>query len=144
VCLVKPSATAIILSSVFIGLNNFFSGLIVLPQLMVGNFYSLPYYLAPGHYVYEGLVVSLYAGNDRIVLATPGETDGFAQWLQDQGLCLDVDTTCNGTCSSYIDYFFDGNFSVRHVDRNIFILGGILVLTRVLTYVCLKYVKFSG
>ena len=40
VCLVKPVATAFILSSVFIGINNFFSGLVARPQFMVGTFYG--------------------------------------------------------------------------------------------------------
>lgn len=40
VCLVKPTATAFILSSVFIGINNFFSGLVARPQFMAGTFYG--------------------------------------------------------------------------------------------------------
>ena len=36
VCLVEPKQGAFILASVFIGLNNFFSGLIVRPQFMLG------------------------------------------------------------------------------------------------------------
>lgn len=46
-CMVNYQATAIILSSVFIGLNNFFAGLIVRPQLMIGGFYAIPYYICP-------------------------------------------------------------------------------------------------
>ena len=37
-CLVPSMTTAQILASVFIGLNNFFSGLIVRPQFMTGFF----------------------------------------------------------------------------------------------------------
>lgn len=36
-------------------------GLIVLPQLMNSGFFSVPYYITPGHYVYEGMVSSLVA-----------------------------------------------------------------------------------
>jgi hypothetical protein len=143
VCLVKPSATAIILSSVFIGLNNFFSGLIVLPQLMVG-FYAVPYYLAPGHYVYEGLIVSLFGDDNRVVLATPG--DSFQLWLQEQDLCVATSSsnTCDGTVSLYIQYFFDNNFTDDHNVRNAIILGLILVFARVFTFVCLRFIKFSS
>ena len=44
VCFFKPMATAQILASVFIGLNNFFSGLIVRPQFLVG-FFAVPYWI---------------------------------------------------------------------------------------------------
>jgi len=65
-------ATAIILSSVFIGLNNFFAGLVIRPQFMLGTFYAVPYYICPGHYVYDGLLHSLYGGSTELVIADSG------------------------------------------------------------------------
>jgi hypothetical protein len=138
--------TAIILSSVFIGLNNFFAGLIVRPQLMVGGFYALPYYICPGHYVYEGMVVCLFDDDDRNVTADDGSD--FYDFLN----CTARD--CNGTVENYIDYFFGGefgNFDENHEfsdddhtrRNNAIILGLILVITRVLTFLCLKYIRFS-
>jgi len=60
-CLVPTMATAQILCSVFIGLNNFFSGFIVRPQYMT-TIFAFTYWITPGHYVYEGneLRVSLH------------------------------------------------------------------------------------
>jgi hypothetical protein len=131
--------TAIILSSVFIGLNNFFAGLIVRPQLMVGGFYALPYYICPGHYVYEGMVSALFNDDDRIVNADEGTE--FYDFLKCPFANGDP---CQGTVDQYIDSFFGGEFSGDHVIRNnTIILGFILVVTRVLTYVCLKYIRFS-
>jgi hypothetical protein len=139
VCLVKPMPTAIILSSVFIGLNNFFAGLIVRPQLMVGGFYALPYYICPGHYVYEGMVNSLFNDDDRTVVADEGTE--FYDFLQIT--CAEEECT-EGTVDQYIDVFFGGEFSGSSVIRNnTIILGFILVVTRVLTFVCLKYIRFS-
>jgi hypothetical protein len=140
--------TAIILSSVFIGLNNFFAGLIVRPQLMVGGFYALPYYICPGHYVYEGMVVCLFDDDDRIVKADNGTE--FYDFLD----CTNATTRCEGTVENYIDFFFGGEFGEfdenhefsddDHTRRNnAIILGFILVITRVLTFVCLKYIRFS-
>ena len=131
--------TAIILSSVFIGLNNFFAGLIVRPQLMVGGFYALPYYICPGHYVYEGMVVCLFQDDDRMVRADNGTE--FYESLN----CTSADEeSCEGTVDDFIDSFFGGEFGGDNTIRNnSIILGFILVVTRVLTFLCLKYIRFS-
>ncbi|KAL7580109.1 hypothetical protein ACA910_012870 [Epithemia clementina (nom. ined.)] len=137
VCLVKPTATAIILSSVFIGLNNFFAGLIVRPQLMVGTFYALPYYICPGHYVYEGLVTTIFRPNDSGVVVA---NEGSAFW--DALNCTEGQSEpCVGPVYQYIQVFFGGEFSDDHVARNALILGGILTMTRLSTWLALKYVK---
>lgn len=47
VACVPTVPTAQILAAVFIGLNNFFSGLIVRPQFITG-FFSVPYWITPG------------------------------------------------------------------------------------------------
>lgn len=141
VCLVKPTATALILSSVFIGLNNFFSGLIVRPQLMVGTFFALPYYISPGHFVYEGLVASLYTDDNRDVFADVGSE--FWQYLVDNDKCPDVTRPCVGTVAEYVDVFFGNQFTIDHSPRNALILGFVLILTRGLTYLALKYIRFS-
>jgi hypothetical protein len=130
--------TAIILSSVFIGLNNFFAGLIVRPQLMVGGFYALPYYICPGHYVYEGMVVCLFDDDNRTVYADDG-TEFFESLNCTEG------ESCEGTVDQFIDSFFGGEFGRgdHTIRNNSIILGFILVITRVLTFLCLKYIRFS-
>mmetsp|Transcript_4399 Transcript_4399/g.11080 ORF Transcript_4399/g.11080 Transcript_4399/m.11080 type:complete len:1493 (+) Transcript_4399:44-4522(+) len=135
VSLVEPSATAIILSSVFIGLNNFFAGLIVRPQLMVGGFYALPFYICPGHYVYEGMIISLYREDNSEVIADEGSD--FWDFLG----C--TESPCTGSLNQYIDVFFGGVFHDGHIARNGLVLGFILVTTRVLTWVALKYIRFG-
>lgn len=47
VALVPTVPTAQILAAVFIGLNNFFSGLIVRPQYL-SSFFEIPYWITPG------------------------------------------------------------------------------------------------
>lgn len=142
VCLVKSSATALILSSVFIGLNNFFSGLIVRPQFMVGTFYALPYYISPGHYVYEGLVTSLYHDDQREVFAD--RDSEFWQYLVEIGKCGEIDENCVGTIGEYVTVFFDDNFTSNNTARDAIILGFVLALTRGLTWLALKYLRYSA
>ena len=142
VCLVKPTATAIILCSVFIGLNNFFAGLIVRPQYMVGGFYAIPFYICPGHYVYESLVTAVFKKTKHLVLATDGSE--FYNYLVDINQCTAGQTNCTGTMEQYVTVFFGGLYTQDHQLRNAIILGIILFLTRVLTAVALKFIRFSS
>jgi hypothetical protein len=159
VCLVKPTATALILCSVFIGLNNFFSGLVVLPQYMVGTFYAVPYYITPGHYVYDGLITCLYRNNNDTVVADYGSD--YYDYLVGIGQCSNSNSTadadadaaaaaaCEGTAYQYANSFFGGQFMIQYSPRftstamNAIILGFILALSRVLTFVSLKYIRHS-
>lgn len=142
VCLVKPSATAIILCSVFIGLNNFFAGLIVRPQFLVGGFYAIPYYITPGHYVYESLVMALFSHDDREVLANV-DSD-FYTYLMDKGMCRIEDEKCFGPISTYVNVFFGFEYTADNDMRNACILGFILFLARILTWIALKYIRFAS
>jgi hypothetical protein len=141
VCLVKPQATALILSSVFIGLNNFFSGLVVQPQFMRGTFYALPYFITPGHYVYNGMVTSLYANNMETVVASPGSA--FNEYLISLDLCTSDETDCSSTMDAYVRYFYGGYYGQDTHFANAMALGAFLVFARVFTWLALKYIRFS-
>ena len=54
-CLVRGMGTAQILASVFIGINNFFSGLIVRPQFLSGVF-QFTYWITPVSRSYFGSI----------------------------------------------------------------------------------------
>ena len=108
-CLVRGPGTAQVLASIFIGINNFFSGLIVRPQQMVGRFWEITYWICPGkqkliviiccqhsiaarkmikppsllfdllhvfilkgHFVYEGLTMSVFSNDNRKVIVGQG------------------------------------------------------------------------
>ena len=132
--------TAFVLASVYIGLNNFFSGLIVRPQFMVGTFFQVPYSITPGRYVYEGLVVTLYRTINGTVVADPSSE--FYDYLLSKGKCNESSNEiCIGSTDDYIESFFGGEFSEDNIIRNGLILGGILVFTRVLTWLALEYIR---
>jgi hypothetical protein len=141
VCLVKPQATAIILSSVFIGLNNFFSGLIVRPQFLRGTFYAFPYFITPGHYVYNGMVTALFSTSSEVVLASSGS--GFHDFLMSEGTCSSTSTSCSGSVSAFVRYFYGGYYGQGGHIANALALGGFLVAARLLTWLALKYIRCS-
>lgn len=132
-------ATAQILASVFIGLNNFFSGLIVRPQFMKG-FFNVPFWICPGHYVYEGMVVSLFTADNRTVFA---EDDSV--FFHDMGCEIGIDDGgCKGTVSQFVYSFFGGRYNSDNILQDAVVLGLYLVLARVLTFLALTYINFSA
>ena len=137
-CLVPSMTTAQILASVFIGLNNFFSGLIVRPQFMTG-FFEITYWITPGHYVYEGLVLAQYYADQRTVI--PTNNSDFYDFL---GCDVQAVNPCNGTVEQYVHVFFGGRFNTQNELQDILVLALFLVFARVITFYALKRFNFSS
>jgi hypothetical protein len=141
-CLVPGMATAQILCSIFIGINNFFSGLIVRPQYLSG-FWALPFWLTPGHYVFEGLVASQFFSDDTLVTASP--MSPFFQYLNcTLGNETFISEPCVGTVEQYVIAFFGGKYQYDHIFYDAIALGIFLVFARVLTYFALKRYNFAA
>jgi len=139
-CLVRGPGTAQILCSVFIGINNFFSGLIVRPQQMTG-FWAITYWINPGHFVYEGLVMSIFHGDIRKVKLSIGSD--YYEYLD----CInrmDDGGYCEVDVSEYVDAFFGGLFQRDHFITNAVVLGGILFVVRLATFLALTFLTYSN
>lgn len=132
-------ATAQILASVFIGLNNFFSGLVVRPQFMK-DLFAITYWITPGHYVYEGMITSLFHDDNRTVYA-----DFETEFYFERG-CESLNATeqCEGFVYEYMDTFFGGKFRKEHMKLDFLILGVYLVVARFATFLALHYINFSS
>jgi len=140
-CSVEGMGTAQILASIFIGINNFFSGLIVRPQFMSGVL-SITYWITPGHYVFEGILMNQYRSDNRTVLASEGTE--FYNSLIESGVCLLNETQCFGNVTHYVDVFFGGRFDETHIIPNVLVLGLYLVVARLLTYLALAHFNYSS
>lgn len=155
-CSVRGMATAQILNSVFIGINNFFSGLIVRPQYLSG-FFLAPYYITPGHYVFEGLIVSQFTGDYRLVTTNAGSA--YGDWVralpaENRPYCPSVQpcedtqyccpTDCCGTVEQFMDSFFGGFFNAGNLLQDILVLGVFLVAARIMTYYSLKFFNYTS
>jgi len=155
-CLVGGQGTAMILASVFIGINNFFSGFIVRPQQMIGNFWVITYIITPGHYVYEGLVTSAFWNDYRTVIVTnasqyyveltsPGYV-GQNNTLYENGVCevMDDGSYCEVTANEFVYAFFGQQYGRRNIPRNVIVLACILVGVRIFTFLALRNLTYSG
>ena len=142
VSIVKNAKAAMILAGVYIGINNLFAGLIILPQQMIGTPYVVTYFITPGHYIFEGEIASIMDNNQRNVTASPNSA--FYEYLVQTGKCYEgQDYTCQGYSSDYIEYFFGGDFSKDNISRNAIVLGAILVVVRLGTWIALRNIRFS-
>jgi ABC-type multidrug transport system permease subunit len=133
--------TAQILAAVFIGLNNFFSGLIVRPQYLSG-FFEIPYWITPGHFVIEGMVTSIFAENNNIVIAIPGSS--FYDYMGCPENNVNADGECTGTVSDFVDNFFGGRFQKDHMWYDALVCGIFLLLARATTYFGLRYFNYMN
>jgi len=148
ICLVRGQGTAQILASVFIGINNFFSGLIVRPQQMTG-LWAFTYWINPGHFVYEGLCMSIFSSdNDRLVEVSTGSQyycelcENFPIGVYD---CTIPDASqCEVSVSRYVNAFFGDMYLIDHIGRNFIVLGLILFFVRLFTFIALKRLTYSG
>jgi hypothetical protein len=145
-CLVPAMATAQILCSVFIGLNNFFSGLIVRPQFMTGLF-AFTYWITPGHFVYQGLVLAQYWGDTRQVIASQGSE--FWEYLgcdelNDTDDDDDAAGECVGDVTQFVWVFFGGKFTGDNKVQCILVLSLLLLLARVFTFLALKRFRYTN
>ena len=109
------------------------------PQFLTG-FFNVPFWITPGHYVYEGMIVSLFTADKREVVALEGSA--FYEALG----CNEVAVVepCVGSVSQFVFTFFGGRYSGDHILENALILGGYLVLARFLTFLALTYINFSA
>lgn len=104
-------------------------------------------YITPGSYVYEGMIVSLFNGDTRTVVAYPG-SDFFYSLdcnITNVNVITNVNT-CNGTVEQYCDNFFGGEFKFERTRaaRDAIILGAFLIIARVATFFALKYLRFTS
>lgn len=92
-----------------------------------------------GHYVYEGLVVSLFYNLTTPVVATVG-----SEFYHELGCTIDDPEPCVGTVWGYVDYFFGGRFQRSHLYYDILALGLYLTMARIVTFLALKYFNFTA
>jgi len=138
-CLAPTMATAQIFCAVFIGLNNLFSGLIIRPQYM-RNIFAFTYWISPGHYVYEGLILSQYWDDQRIVTANAGSE--FYIWLGCDR--FGYEQPCVGTVEQYVWVFFGEKFNDDNLYLDVLVLAFFLILARVVTFFALSKFQYTN
>lgn len=122
--------------------TGLFSGVLIQPQ-NIPNFWIFMYWLLPGHYILEGLLTTQYNNDESPITANTGS--GFYQYLIDSGKNItDCSAECTGTAESWVEYTFDGEFSIENVPYDILYLVAMTILTRVISVWALGHINYRS
>jgi ABC-type multidrug transport system permease subunit len=126
VALTRDADTAQGFGGLVISLSALFTGVLIRPQ-DIPNFWIFMYWVMPGHYIFEGLIVSQFDGDQTPITASPGTP--FWELLK----CDDKPTPCVGTAEQWVFATFQGNFLPEHLPADIIYLVCLFVVTRLVT-----------
>jgi hypothetical protein len=98
------------------------------------------YWLMPGHYIYEGLIMSQFNNDNSPIVASVGSP------FYDSLRCTDIASQgedCVGTAEEWIASSFP-DWSIDNVPYNILYLIGIIIITRAITYFALTHLDYRS
>jgi ABC-type multidrug transport system ATPase subunit/ABC-type multidrug transport system permease subunit len=121
--------------------TGLFSGVLIRPQ-NIPNFWIFMYWLMPGHYIFEGLLMTQYNNNDTPIQASTGSA--FWDSLDCDSQIADGATECIGTAEQWVDATFAGVFSIDNIPVNIAYLVALLFTTRFITWWALGHLNYRS
>lgn len=136
VSLLRDSETAQVIGSVIISFSLTFAGILVRPE-DIPNFWIFMYWLMPGHYIFEGLLMSQFDGDATEIVAATG-----SPFYVSLGCTPDQAEPCVGTAGQWINASFESfdRDNIR-VDAIYLIFLG-LVGTRIITLIALTSLNY--
>jgi len=133
--LLRDAATAQVVGGLVISMTVLFSGILLRPD-QIPSFWIFAYWMFPGHYVFEGIIMSQYENDDTPILASPGTA--FYTSLK----CAS-DQICEGTAEEWVASSFP-DWNVDNVPWNALYLIGVIIVTRVVTFWALTSLNYRS
>ena len=133
-CLVRDEKTVGALQGVWIGLNLFYAGFVVLPQNFF-SFFWLGLWINASRYALEGIIFTQFEAIPIQVTAAPQSQ--YWYFLD----CNDGESECSASLLEFATFFFGGKFSASQRGIDIGVLVGWNLLALFGTWLCLK--KFN-
>ena len=121
--------------------TGLFTGVLIRPS-NIPTFWIFMYWLLPGHYVLEGLLVTQFNDDATVIVADPGTP--FWYYLGCDSQTEDAPTDCVGTAEEWVLATFEGAFLIENVPKNIGYMVGMILLTRILTVFGLGYLNYRS
>ena len=136
VALLRDAETAQVLGGLFISQTAMFAGILIRPS-DIPAFWLFMYWITPGHYIFEGIFMSQYNGDNTVIEASPGSP--FFMSLED---CRSG-PPCSGTAEQWVDANFT-DWSVDNIRWSILYLFVLVFLTRVVTLYALSRLDYRA
>jgi len=134
--LLRDSMTAQGAGGLFISMTVLFTGVLIRPS-EIPDPWIFMYWVSPGHYIYEGLIMTQFVNDDTEIVASPG-----SPFFQSLG-CTDARAECIGTAEQWVETSFDA-FSYDHVPYNLIYLLAIVLFSRFVTYMALTHLNYRN
>jgi ABC-type multidrug transport system ATPase subunit/ABC-type multidrug transport system permease subunit len=113
----------------FVSNTGLFSGVLIRPE-NIPTFWKFMYWILPGHYILEGLLVTQFNGDETPIAASPGSP--FWDYLGcDEQIADEATEGCTGTAEEWVFATFGGIFIPDHIPGCIAYLVGLLVFSRI-------------
>jgi ABC-type multidrug transport system permease subunit len=135
VSLLRDSETAQGIGALWVCFTSLFSGILIRPS-DIPPFWVFMYWVMPGHYLFEGIFMSQYSGDDTAIAASPGSS--FFVFLG-----CKAGQECTGTAEQWVDANFV-DWSVDSIYWNVLYFVVLLWSTLVVTYVALTNLDYRS
>jgi ABC-type multidrug transport system permease subunit len=132
VALTPNSITAQGFGALTVSLSALFTGVLIRPD-DIPRFWNFMYWVMPGHYIFEGLLVSQFDGDQTPIIASPGSPFWEFLGCDDKVGPGTLETECVGTADQWVFASFGGNFIPEHIPTNMAYLVILFVATRAIT-----------
>jgi hypothetical protein len=133
--LFRDSETAQGIGGLFISMTVLFCGILLRPDA-IPNFWIFMYWITPGHYIFEGIIMSQYDGDDTEIIASTGSE--FYNALKCQ-----PEVPCIGTAEVWVASSFP-DWNVDHLFYDALYLIGVILATRVITFFALTNLDYRS
>uniref|UniRef100_A0A7S2YLL6 ABC transporter domain-containing protein n=1 Tax=Entomoneis paludosa TaxID=265537 RepID=A0A7S2YLL6_9STRA len=135
--LVRDAETAQAIGGLFVTVTVLFSGLLIRPD-EIPVFWEWAYWVFPGHYLFQGLFLTQFHDDDRVIEAS----DGSPFYLS-LGCSPEDETVCEGTISQWIATTFS-DWDRDNVYYCGIYLAVFIVLTRLVTFWALTSLNYRA
>ena len=140
--LTKDAVTAQGFGGLIVSLSSLFTGVLIRPD-NIPAFWTFMYWLMPGHYIYEGLLMSQYDGDTTEIVASPNTPFWNAIDPPCEEQLAAGKAECTGTAEAWVASSFTA-YSADNIPWNILYLLVLLLLSRTTTGLALAYLNFRS
>jgi ABC-type multidrug transport system permease subunit len=136
ISLLRDAPTSQALGALLLTCTSLFSGVFIRPD-QIPRFWIFLYWILPGHWIFEGLFMSQFTGDDTQIEATPGSP--FYVGLD----CENQPSPCMGSVQDWVFINFS-DWSPSSIRWDVLYLVVVIVLWRSITFVALTRLDYRA
>jgi hypothetical protein len=139
VALVPDAQIAQGIGGLFSSCTGLFTGVLIRPS-DIPTFWKFLYWLMPGQYILQGLLVTQFDGDTTEIEASAGSL--FWDSLNCDTKIQDGATSCSGTAEEWVDATFEGAYSIEHIPYCIGYVCALLAATIIIKWWALGHLNY--